>query len=129
MYPDVNIEGYSEKEIENLIKKFLQIKFPNNNESIFKIRYRKNAKKINFIFNTNLLKSNYLLFENNKIKISDLGLEYGIDNQGTGYHCPYGILLSQGKKSELIFKNLDLIDTKNIYSFILDLFGIKKLNP
>ena len=35
MYPDVNIEANSKKDIDNLISKFLQIKFPDNNESIF----------------------------------------------------------------------------------------------
>ena len=96
-----------------------------NNESIFKIRYRKNAKKVNLIFQPTSVKSYFLIYKEYKVKLKDLGLEFGIDNQCTGYHSPDGVLLSHGKKSQEIFKNYKNIDTKNIHLMILDLFGIK----
>ena len=125
MYPDINIESKTEKDLDKLIENFLQIKYPANNESIFKIRYKKNLKKINLIFQPTSVKSNFLIYKGHKVKLKDLGLEFGIDNQGTGYHSPNGVLLSQGKKSQEIFKDYKNIDTKNIHLMILDLFGIK----
>ena len=59
MYPDINIEGDSEENLEILIKRFLEIKFPNN-KSIFEIRYKKNRNQINFIFRPNNIKEDYL---------------------------------------------------------------------
>ena len=35
MYPDINIESNSESNLNKLIKKFLEIKFPSNDKSIF----------------------------------------------------------------------------------------------
>ena len=126
MYPDVNIESETELDIEILVKKLLKIKYSNNNKSIFKIRYRNNTNKINLIFRSNLEKINYLIYGNNLIHIKELGLEYGEDSQGTGYHTPKGILLSLGKESQSVFKDSDEIDTKTICSYILDIFKIKK---
>ena len=125
MYPDINIESKTERDLDKLIEKFQQIKYPTNNESIFKIRYRKNAKKVNLIFQPTSVKSYFLIYKDYKVKLKDLGLEFGIDNQGTGYHSPNGVLLSHGKKSQEIFKDYKNIDTKNIHLMILDLFGIK----
>ena len=122
MYPDINIESYDEKSLDKLIKNFLEIKFHDNVKSIFKIRYKKNINKINLIFNVNLEKKDYLYYKNKKINIKDFGLDYGTNEQGTGYHIPEGVLLMQGKKSQILFDNLTNIDTKNIFSYILKLY-------
>ncbi len=126
MYPDINIESKSEEDIDNLIEKFLKIKFPNTNKSIFKIRYRKNANKVNLILRTNSEINNYLIYENKKINLNDLGMYYGSDDQGTGYHNPNGILLALGNSSKIIFKNYTKVDTKKIKSHILNIFGLRK---
>ena len=124
MYPDINIEGDKKENLEILIKRFLEIKFPNN-KSIFEIRYKKNSKQVNFIFRTNDIKEDFLYFKDKKIKTKSLGLEFGFDDQGTGYHSPNGILLTFGRKSKNIFGKKKNIDTKNIFYLISKLFGIK----
>ena len=101
MYPDINIEGETEENLEILIKRFLKIKFPNN-KSIFEIRYKKNRNQINFIFRPNNIKVDNLYFKDKKIRTKSLGLEFGYDDQGTGYHSPKGILLTMGRKSKNI---------------------------
>ena len=128
MYPDLNIESKNEEELDILIETLLQIKFQDNHKSIFKVRYRENSKMVNLIFNVNSEKSDYIYFKNKKINVKDLGLEYGIIEQGTGYHMPEGILLMQGKKSKFLFKNLYEVDTKDIFSYIMKIFGLKVEN-
>ncbi len=125
MYPDINIEGETEEDLEILIKRFLEIKFPNN-KSIFEIRYKKNRNQINFIFRPNNIKEDYLYFKDKKIRTKSLGLEFGYDDQGTGYHSPNGILLTIGRKSKNIFGKEKCIDTKNIFSIIRKIFEINK---
>ena len=125
MYPDVNIEGNTSKNLKILINEFLEIKF-SNNKRIFQIRYKKNPKKINFIFSSNSKKERYLFYRDQKIKIEDLGLEFGLDDQGTGYHYPKGILLSKGNHNKAIFGKEKIIDTKNIYKIIIRFFKIRK---
>ena len=104
MYPDENIESNNEANINNLIREFLEIKFLNY-KPIFKIRYKNNINKVNFIINTNPQKDNFLIYKNKKYNIKDLGFYYGSDQKGTGYHMPEGVLMAYGKKSEKIFKN------------------------
>ncbi len=124
MYPDINIESDTKKNLDKLIKKFLEIKFPHNNESLFEIRYRKNINKVNLIFRSNTYKDNFLFLKNKKININELGLEFGLLEQGTGYHIPEGILLMQGEKSKITFKGIKNIDTKKIYKKILKIFDL-----
>ena len=88
MYPDINIESDTEKNLNLLIKNFLSIKFVNSNQSIFEIRYKNNPNKVNLIFKSNFNKENFLVYQSTKIKIEDFGLQYGIIEQGTGYHIP-----------------------------------------
>ena len=52
-----------------LIKKFLSIKLPNSNQSIFKIRYKGNNNKVNLIFTSNFHKEELLVYEGSKLKI------------------------------------------------------------
>ena len=59
------------------------------------------------------------------LSINSFGLEFGFDDQGTGYHSPNGILLTFGGKSKNIFGKKKNIDTKNIFYLISKLFGIK----
>jgi len=125
MYPDINIESDSEKNLNILIKKFLEIKFPNINQSIFEVRYKNNTRKVNLIFVSNAHKDNFLVYKDIKIRVKDFGLEYGIIEQGTGYHIPQGVLLINDKKSNSIFKGLKVLDTKNVNHYILRLFQQK----
>jgi len=126
MYPDINIESDSKKNIDILIKKFLQIKTLNK-ESFFSVRYRKDFNKVNFIYGKNDLKKKYLIYQNQKLSLNDLGLKYGIFQKGTGYHSPNGILLTLGRESYDIFDNEEVIDTKNIFSKIIKLFELDKM--
>ena len=59
------------------------------------------------------------------MRIKDFGLEYGIIEQGTGYHIPQGVLLINDQKSNTIFKGLKVLDTKNVFHYILKLFQQK----
>ena len=122
MYPDINIESDTENNLELLIKNFLSIKLPNSNKRIFEIRYKNNSNKVNLIFTSSFNKEDFLVFEGRKIKIEDFGLEYGIIEQGTGYHIPQGVLLTQGKRCKTLFKDLTELDTKNVFHYILKLF-------
>ena len=129
MYPDINIESTSEENINKLIKKMLEIKTFKNNEKIFNLRYRQNAKQVNLIFRPIYFKDKFLKFKNKKINIKDFGLEYDIkENIGTGYHIPEGILLTFGEKSRNLLKDVKKIDTKLISPIILKFFNIKKKN-
>ena len=125
MYPDINIESNTEENLEILIKKFLDIKF-SNRRSIFEIRYKKNLKQINFIINASDKKEDFLFIKDKKILTKSLGLEFGYDDQGTGYHSPNGILLAYGINTKKIFCNLKNIDTKNISGLIKNIFEIKR---
>jgi len=125
MYPDINIESDSKENIDYLIKHMLEIKYLNQ-ESLFEVRYRKNLNKVNFIYKSSNLKVKNLLYKNKKFNIFDLGIEYGTFQKGTGYHSPFGILLTTGDKSNRLFKEDKLIDTKNVFSKILKFFEIKK---
>ena len=122
MYPDINIESDTEKNLKLLIKNFLSIKFHNSNKSIFKIRYKKNTNKVNLIFTSNFEKEEFLVYKGSKIKIEDFGLEYGLIERGTGYHIPKGVLLSYGKRSKNLFEDLTDLDTKKVFNYILKLF-------
>lgn len=124
MYPDINIESNSEKNIEILIKKFLEIKFPNK-KSIFEIRYKKNLNQINFIFNTSDKKEDFLFIKDKKVLTSSFGLEFGYDDQGTGYHSPKGILLAHGGNCKNIFGKIKNLDTKNISGLIKKIYEVK----
>ena len=62
------------------------------------------------------------MYQGEKIKLEDFGLEYGIIEQGTGYHIPQGVLLTHGKSSKTLFQDLKELDTKNIFHYILKLF-------
>ena len=126
MYPDINIESNSKDNINKLIKKIIEIKTYENNETIFKLRYRQDEKQVNLIFEPNYSKEEFLIFNNKKINIKDFGLEYGQEVMGTGYHIPEGVLLTYGNKSKEIFKDLRRIDTKLICPAILKLFNLKK---
>ena len=122
MYPDINIESDTEKNLNLLIEKFLSIKFLNSNQSIFEIRYKNNPNKVNLIFKSNFYKENFLVYQRTKIKIEDFGLQYGTIEQGTGYHISQGVLLTNGKSSKNLFKDLKELDTKNVFNYILKLF-------
>jgi hypothetical protein len=122
MYPDINIESDSEEKTNQLINEFLELKFLNN-EKLFNVRYRKNNNKVNLIYGTNPKRENFFIYKNKKFHFSALGLDYGSEQIGTGYHCPNGILLTNGEKSSNIFKNKDSIDTKMIFSKILEFFA------
>ena len=124
MYPDINIESNTKENLEVLIKKFLEIQFPNKT-SIFKIRYKKNLKQINFIINACDKKEDFLFIKDKKISTNSLGLEFGYDDQGTGYHSPNGVLLIHGRNSKNIFGKIKNIDTKDIYGLIKKIFEIK----
>ena len=84
-----------------------------------------NNKQVNFIFRPNNKKEDFLLFKDQKVKTNSLGLEFGIDNQGTGYHSPNGVLLAHGDNCKNIFGKEKNIDTKKIVSFIRKIFQIK----
>ena len=111
MYPDINIGSDKKENIDNLIKKFLEIKFLNN-KNLINIRYRKNPNKVNFILGTYHKKENYIIYKGKEFHFCELGLEYGSDQIGTGYHTPNGILLTLGEKSSKLFKDKEKIDTK-----------------
>ena len=87
-----------------------------------KIRYKNNTKKVNLIFTSSAHKEDFLIYNDIKMKIKDFGLEYGIVEQGTGYHIPQGVLLINGQRSSTIFKGLKELDTKNVFHYILKLF-------
>tara|TARA_Y200000002_G_scaffold374820_2_gene376123 strand:+ start:489 stop:1844 length:1356 start_codon:yes stop_codon:yes gene_type:complete len=125
MYPDINIEGDTLKNLKLLINEFLEIKF-SNKKSIFHIRYKKNPKKINFIITSTSKKEKYLFYRDQKIKIENLGLEFGLDDQGTGYHYHKGVLLAKGTKNKAIFGKEKIIDTKKFYKKIIKVFEIRK---
>ncbi len=125
MYPDINIESHSKKNIDNLIIKFLEIK-DLNNKSLFSVRYRNDLNKVNFIYGTNDLKQKHLIYKDKKVSFYDLGFEDGIFQKGTGYHSPNGILLTLGEKSDNIFDNDEVIDTKRIFSKITQIFELEK---
>ena len=57
---------------------------------------------------------------------SSFGLEFGYDDQGTGYHSSEGVLLSYGINSKNIFGEMQNIDTKNICNLIKKNFEIKR---
>ena len=124
MYPDINIEGDTSKNLEILISEFLKIKF-SNKKNIFEIRYKKNRKKVNFILSSNINKEKFVIYKDKKILLKKLGLEFGYDDQGTGYHFPEGVLLAIGNKNKTIFEKKRNIDIKNIYKLIIKIFEIK----
>ncbi len=125
MYPDINIESNSKKNIDTLIKKFLEIKSLNK-KSFFSVRYRKDLNKVNLIYRPHDQNKKYLIYAGEKVNIKDIGFEYGTFQKGTGYHSPKGILLTLGDKSNDIFDADEVIDTKNIFSKIIELFELKK---
>ena len=86
------------------------------------MRYKNNTNKVNLIFTSNFHKHDFLLCKGKKIKIEDFGLEYGIIEQGTGYHIPKGVLLSHGGSSKTLLKDLKELDTKKVFNYILKLF-------
>ena len=125
MYPDINIESNTEENLEILINKFLGIKFYDG-RSIFEIRYKKNLKQINFIINASDKKEDFLFIKDKKILTKSFGLEFGYDDQGTGYHSPNGVLLAYGINTINIFGKSKNIDTKNICHLIKNIFEIKR---
>ena len=79
MYPDINISAATEKDLNKLIKKFLEIKF-SNNKSIFKIRYKKNTKKVNLIFRASVKKENFTAPTKNYLEFRS-GIMFKIDKR------------------------------------------------
>ena len=125
MYPDINIESNTAENIDILTKKFLGIKF-SDKRNIFQIRYKKNLKQINLSINASNKKEDFLFLDDKKIPTKSLGLEFGYDDQGTGYHSSEGILLAYGTNSKNIFKEIQNIDTKNIFQLIKKIYEIKR---
>ena len=125
MYPDINIESNTSENLDILTKKFLGIKF-SDKRNIFQIRYKKNLKQINLSINASDKKEDFLFLDDKKIPTKSLGLEFGYDDQGTGYHSSEGVLLAYGINSKNIFKDIKKIDTKNIFHLIKKNFEIKR---
>ena len=125
MYPDINIESNTAENLDILTKRFLGIKF-SDKRNIFQIRYKKNLKQINLSINASNKKEDFLFFDGKKIPAKSFGLEFGYDDQGTGYHSSEGVLLAYGINSKNIFKEIHNIDTKNISQLIKKIYEIKR---
>ena len=125
MHPDINIECKDEESLNNLRRCFSSLTDVEN-KKLFIERYKPVNKTINFTLNSTkvLNKTKKVKYEDSTFDISEFGMGFVDRDQGTGYHSPKGIFMSNFPSD---IKSLDLddyecIDTTLFYDFILSYF-------
>lgn len=127
MYPDINLKCNNEESLKIILRKINHLVDYKNNP-LLKLRYRPTSFKINLIIDNNckLNQNNFLLFNDEKISLDEIGFESFERDIGTGYHIPEGILLSYGNKSFNLLKKYSKIDTTSMAPLILKFFNLEK---
>ena len=125
MHPDINIECKNKDSLNDLRRCFFSLT-DIDNRKIFVERYEPVNNTINFTLNSSkvLCKTKQLKFSNSTFDLSKFGLGFVDRDQGTGYHCPKGIFISNFPSDidSLRFNSNEWIDTTSFHEYIYNYF-------
>ena len=125
MQPDYSIKCNTQNDLLKIKGVISKVRDNQGNQIINETYREENAINISLKLTKSLFNEKFIIIDQYKHKLEDIGIRLIKRDPGTAYHTPEGILIKYGDNSQNKIFGSNIIDTTEIEPSILSYFGIQ----